>query len=750
MNLAAINHRCAHTDCYAYDKNNLEINIKTGHEVQSVILVWHDPYSFRKQEAGLWSGGRVQMTKKFTLKNHLVWNCSIAPFFKRAEYYFEVSDGCETAYVFENDIGTSDQVASNPGLYSKFKMAWMNENDIVKVPGWVKDTIWYQIMPERFCSAGNHFKRLKNREWDDTANMDYHCFYGGDIKGITSKLDYLQSLGISGIYLTPIFKSNSNHKYNIQDYYQIDPDFGSEEDMVEMIQSAHQHGIKVMLDAVFNHSGDDFPFWLDVVENGEKSEFKDWFFVNDYNLKGRQGDTSDGRYFSFDFVAPMPKLNTNNPKVQNYFIDLCKHWVKDWKIDGIRFDVGNEISHDFVRNMNRCLLAENPELYLLGEIWTDSYSWLQGDQYHSVMNYPFSTALSSFFGKETATAADFASAMDNVYSMYYRQTNEGLFNFVDTHDTNRAISCCKNIDEFYQKLAILMTMQGSPCIFYGTEIALEGADGPYVRQPMPWKLVESGERASIWQTVQKIMGVRNSTQAARGEKIEFVEEKNPRLIHFVKTGDTLYEKLHVYVNGSSESVKIEPKGKELFSYGYENCELKAGGTFMEEVKYLEVNGVSYNIEKLLGKGKGGYSYLAEKDGKKFVLKQIHHEPCSYYTFGNKIEAEKNDYKRLSEVGIRLPKLFEIDEQNERILKEFINGPTIESLVKNGGMKDQYVQQVQEMCHKLYPAGLNIDYYPTNFVVQDDLLYYIDYECNNYSDQWNFENWGIQYWKENNK
>ncbi len=222
------------------------------------------------------------------------------------------------------------------------------------------------------------------------------------------------------------------------------------------------------------------------------------------------------------------------------------------------------------------------------------------------------------------------------------------------------------------------------------------------------------------------------------------------MIHYVKTGDTLYEKLHVYVNGSSESVKIEPKGKELFSYGYENCELKSGGTFMEEVKYLEVNGVSYNIEKLLGKGKGGYSYLAEKDGKKFVLKQIHHEPCSYYTFGNKIEAEKNDYKRLSEVGIRLPKLYEIDEQNERILKEFIDGPTIESLVKAGEMKEQYVQQVQEMCHNLYPAGLNIDYYPTNFVVQDDLLYYIDYECNNYSDQWNFENWGIQYWKENNK
>ena len=166
---------------------------------------------------------------------------------------------------------------------------------------------------------------------------------------------------------------------------------------------------------------------------------------------------------------------------------------------------------------------------------------------------------------------------------------------------------------------------------------------------------------------------------------------------------------------------------------------------MENPKILTVNGAEYNIIKLLGKGKGGYSYLAERNGRTFVLKQIHHEPCDYYTFGNKIESELRDYERLLQIGIKMPKMIDIDIQNERILKEFIDGETIMTLVEQGKMKETYMDQVKYMCSLLYPKGLNIDYYPTNFIPQNDILYYIDYECNQYSDEWNFENWGIKYW-----
>lgn len=162
-------------------------------------------------------------------------------------------------------------------------------------------------------------------------------------------------------------------------------------------------------------------------------------------------------------------------------------------------------------------------------------------------------------------------------------------------------------------------------------------------------------------------------------------------------------------------------------------------------KTMCVNQTEYEIVKLLGHGKGGYSWLARLDGKQYVLKQIHHEPCDYYTFGNKIEAEKNDYNRLAEAGIRIPRMLDIDLANERVLKEYIEGPTIYELVKTDAMKDDYLDQVRKMAEQARHAGLNIDYFPTNFVVQKEQLYYIDYECNTYMEEWNFENWGIQYW-----
>ena len=163
------------------------------------------------------------------------------------------------------------------------------------------------------------------------------------------------------------------------------------------------------------------------------------------------------------------------------------------------------------------------------------------------------------------------------------------------------------------------------------------------------------------------------------------------------------------------------------------------------MKTIPVNGREYQIIKLLGKGKGGYSYLAEYEGKQAVLKQIHHEPCDYYTFGNKIEAEKNDYQRLLNAGIRIPKMLDIDIENERIIKEYIDGDTIYDMVKNDIGVERYLPQVQEMASLAKNKGLNIDYFPTNFIAQNGLLYYIDFECNEYMDEWSFENWGIKYW-----
>ena len=161
---------------------------------------------------------------------------------------------------------------------------------------------------------------------------------------------------------------------------------------------------------------------------------------------------------------------------------------------------------------------------------------------------------------------------------------------------------------------------------------------------------------------------------------------------------------------------------------------------------LTVNEIPYRLLRLLGKGKGGYSYLAERDGQPVVVKQIHHEPCDYYTFGNKIEAELRDYARLQKAGIRIPRMHTVDMEAERIVKDYIEGPTVMELLNSGTSVEPYLPQVRDMASKAMATGLNIDYYPTNFVVHDGLLWYVDYECNDYSEQWDFEHWGIQYWQ----
>ena len=466
--------------------------------------------------------------------------------------------------------------------FVNFHFPFINRIDIHKKPSWVNSAVFYQIFPERFCNGNkeNDPDWVKPWGYHTVSNLD---FYGGDLDGIRQKLPYLQELGITGLYLTPVFESPSSHKYDTTDYRKIDPGFGDEETMKLLVKEAHDRGIRVMLDGVFNHCGSNFLPWRDVMEKGPKSPYYDWFMINRWPCREQEGSTRDGRYYSFAFAERMPKLNTSEKKVRDYFLDTVRYWIETFDIDGLRLDVANEISHLFCRELRQMTKQLKPDFYLLGEIWHDAMPWLGGDEFDAVMNYPFAAAIREFWYQPEKTKSDLEEAIHENLVRYMRQTTEVLFNLLDSHDTDRLIhQTGGNQDLFFQQLAMLFTMPGSPCIYYGTEIAIEGGADPDCRRCMPWDQIEQGNYAEITEQVKQLIALRKEP-AARSMEITFENNNSSdRVVEYVKTGAE-GSRLRVVLNASGKETDAETEGSVLFARGYENGMLRAGGALVERL-----------------------------------------------------------------------------------------------------------------------------------------------------------------------
>ncbi|RDU22387.1 glycoside hydrolase family 13 protein [Anaerosacchariphilus polymeriproducens] len=565
MDFNAVYHRANDNFCYPLDKERLIINIKTGYDVKYVNIVQGDPFKEGILGGGeTWTGEILNIPFKKRLKNQIWWTTTLEPQFKRLKYYFELQTEDELWYYFEDGFVSQRQLNMEGRSRQCFVFPWMNPSDIPVVPQWVNDTVWYQIFPDRFYNADASINPSYVLPWRNKGKVSNEEFYGGDLQGIKEKLNYLQELGISGIYLTPINESPSSHKYDTTDYFKIDSHFGSEETFQSLVQEAHQRNIKVMLDGVFNHCGSKFEPWLDVVEKGPDSEYWEWFLIEEWPFDFSKGAARNKQYYSFAFCDQMPKLNTNNPKVRDYFIQVCETWIKKYDVDGIRLDVANELSHTFCKELRKELKKIKPDVYILGEIWHDAMPWLRGDEFDGVMNYPLAESIKDFWIDKSLSKEDFEFMINRCYTGYMQQTNDVLFNLLDSHDTKRLRSEVHSIDEFYQQLATLFIMPGSPCIFYGTEIAMEGGHDPDCRRCMPWEEIEQGIYDESIEILKQLICLRQQEPLLKSRNFHFPNfYENPRVIEISKLG-WIDNAVDIIMNCSEEEISIEEEGEILF------------------------------------------------------------------------------------------------------------------------------------------------------------------------------------------
>lgn len=473
MLLEAIYHHPKRNWAFGYNDETIFLRLRAKkNDLNTVHALTGDKYDWDRTRQ------LVPMSKFATDGRFDYYECSVKPTHRRLKYGFFLEDGEERIWMNEDDFTTQEP----QNVDKLFQYPFLNPIDILKPPAWVKDAVFYQIFPERFANGDPSISPEGAETWGGTPQRDN--FFGGDLQGILDHLDHLNELGINAIYMTPVFKATTNHKYDTEDYMEVDPHFGDKKTLKKLVDACHDRGIRVLLDAVFNHSGRTFKPFVDVQEKGEASPYKDWFHVHSFPLEVVDGTPT---YDTFGLEPMMPKLNTEHPEVKKYLLDVAKHWIEEIGIDGWRLDVADEVDHAFWREFRTTVKQANPDAYILGEMWNESSEWLQGDQFDATMNYPFTYAVNDFFVKKVTDAQSFAFAIGRQLARYPQQASEVAFNLLDSHDTPRLLTLCGD-DKRLMRLAALFqfTYMGAPCIYYGDEIGLDGDADPGCRKCMEW------------------------------------------------------------------------------------------------------------------------------------------------------------------------------------------------------------------------------------------------------------------------
>lgn len=545
MNEYALMHVPDSRYCFAVGQKELVIRLRTSKEDRDaqVYLIYAPKYEFHeKREKKL-----MHISYSDRLFDYYELHITLEDV--RFAYIFEFHQHGDTYYFSED--GLTKEYRFEESFYNFFQMPYINSNDCMPVVEWMKDAVFYQIFVERF-NIGDMKKDMSyiNMDWGDIPNPK--SFAGGDIKGIIEKLDYIRNLGVNVLYLTPIFESISNHKYDIKNYMEIDSRFGCKEDFKKLVEEAHKRGIRIVLDAVFNHCSMQLEQFQDVLKNGKQSPYYDWFIID-----GDYPTPENVNYECFAACNYMPKLNTANPKTQEFLLEIACYWIREFDIDGWRLDVSDEVSHAFWRRFREVVKKEKSDCVIIGENWHDAYPYLRGDQYDSIMNYSFTKACLDYFARGYIDAKQMAEKLSSNLMRNTEQVNQMMLNLLDTHDTHRFFTeVGKDKNKLLAAIALEVMFPGAPCIYYGTEICMEGGYDPDSRRCFDWD--ESHWDTNVMGIIRSLTSLRKRAELKEGNVIL---DEDRGMLKLVRTFEN--ESLILYINLSKKAVTIVDSEKDL-------------------------------------------------------------------------------------------------------------------------------------------------------------------------------------------
>ncbi|MCF7889782.1 glycoside hydrolase family 13 protein [Candidatus Bipolaricaulota bacterium] len=423
----------------------------------------------------------------------------------------------------------------------------------IRPPEWVRDAVFYQIFPERFYNGNRDNDPENVEDWGEKPTRNN--FFGGDLAGVKSKLDYLEELGITAIYLNPIFNSPSNHKYDTTDYYEVDPRFGDTELLKSLVESAHDRDMKVVLDGVFNHSGEHFFAFEDIKKNGSDSKYWNWYEVDNFPIE----DEPEPNYRCWAGVSSMPEFDRTNPEVREFLLEVVQHWIKEADIDGWRLDTVNYLEPGFVRAVRSAAKEIKPGAYVMGEVVGPASSWFKSAALDGVMNYELYRFLMDFIARDQYGAREFSQRIYFLRRSYPNWANFSNYNLLSSHDRPRFMTVCEgDVARFKLGYFFLFTFPGAPAIYYGDEIGMEGRDDPDCRRTYPWK--EDLYRKDLREYFKDLIKLRSKLAPLRNGNFREISSNEQVFVYSRGSGN---DTLLAAINSSREPGEIELSPEKL-------------------------------------------------------------------------------------------------------------------------------------------------------------------------------------------